>query len=290
MNWELAKSWLLVAFLLLDLFLGWQVYESRREFLGYVASVSDQLANTKTILSEHGFILATAVPSEHPDMPLIRADFAAVPLEDLGRLAFPPSSSWQVDAQAGTLHADQGEIRTLGQGQWQVRFTAPIPWPNQGLAGLPGVWQPGQYQEDTGLAVAAGLSKDGRATGTRVFVQTANGFPVFDAAVSVALVNGRVTGFTQTALVNVAAAGDAKPTISAMDALDSLAGAVDKSAGGADNKILSVTLGYVHKVPKTASGVQGAPAQGYWFPVWRVVTPNHLYDINALTGEVDTES
>jgi hypothetical protein len=291
MNWEVAKNWLLAAFLLLDLFLGWQVYESRREMLGYVASASDRLANTKTILSEHGFILDTNVPLEHPNMAFVRAEFGSVPLADLGQAAFPQSNSLQVDEQAGVVRGNQGEIRTLGQGQWQVHYATPVPISDPGLSNLPGVWQAGQYQPDAGHTPASAAGKTGgSANGVRVFVQTAAGFPVFDAQVQVDVAAGRATGFTQTWLTGISPVGDAKPTISAMDALDSLASAVDKSTSGTDNKILSVTLGYVHKVPKSPAGAQEMPAPNYWFPVWRVVTIHHTYYINAFTGEVAAES
>lgn len=291
MNWEVAKNWLLAAFLLLDLFLGWQVYESRREMLGYVASASDRLANTKTILSEHGFILDTTVPSEHPNMAFVRAEFASVSLADLGRAAFPESKALQIDEQAGMVRCAQGEIHTLGQGQWQVNYATPVPFSDQGLSGLPGVWQAGQYQPDTGRTPTNPAGKaGGPANGIRMFAQTAAGFPVFDAEVQVDVAAGRATGFTQTALTGIAPVGDAKPTISAMDALDSLASAVDKSSNGTDNKILSVTLGYVHKVTKSPAGAQEMPAPNYWFPAWRVVTTRQTYYINAFTGEVATES
>ncbi|MCL6593979.1 MAG: hypothetical protein K6T31_08390, partial [Alicyclobacillus sp.] len=50
--------------------------------------------------------------------------------------------------------------------------------------------------------------------------------------------------------------------------------------------IRSLALGYVHKLPQAATG-SGQTAGQYWFPVWRVVTDQHVYFVNAYTGEVD---
>ena len=81
--------------------------------------------------------------------------------------------------------------------------------------------------------------------------------------------------------------GSPKPIISALDALNSLANTVDKSAERQDNVIEDIDLGYALKSPGSAA--TSAISTNYWFPVWRIVTINNTYYVNAFTGEIETQ-
>jgi hypothetical protein len=54
--------------------------------------------------------------------------------------------------------------------------------------------------------------------------------------------------------------------------------------------VLSIQLGYIHKVPQNPNSSSSLAAPNYWFPAWRIITSQQAYYINAFTGEVDTTS
>lgn len=289
MNWELAKNWLIVAFLILDLILGWQVVQSRKELVGYVESYSDLLANTKTILAEHGFSLDTTPPAQHPDVPFLHADYSSPSLPTLMQTSFPKNPSYAIDEDTGTARTTDGVLKLVDKGTWVVQYDdPPLLSSNNPTDYLNFAWQGSNYAYESTVSTQTnnGPSKPSLVA----FAQKYGSFWIFDSEVSMAVSNGKLLGYQQTSLSNMYAIGDAKPTISALDALDSLANSVDKSMQRIDNKVLSIQLGYIHKVPQNPNSSSSLAAPNYWFPAWRIITSQQTYYINAFTGEVDTTS
>ncbi len=276
MNWETAKGWLIAAFFILDVILGWQVVQSRNELRGYVESYSDLLANTKTLLADHGFMLATPVPQDQPDLPSFRAQFATPKLGDLWPVCFPQAKGVRLNSQEKTAITEDGRIRVVAPGTWQVTYTNPPSVPS-GANLLHFVWDGTRYQ----------FNQEPSMNGTVIYAESYNGYPIFDVALSIQFGENALYGYMQTNIQNIVPAEKPQPIISALDALDNLANTVDKSGDGADNKILRVDLGYAHKIP-TAPFKAVSTREDYWFPVWRVLTDGQVYYVNALTGEVET--
>ena len=279
MNWENAKSWLIVAFLVLNLALGWQLYQSRQEMLGYVEPYSDLLANTKTLLAQHDFSLVASVPQDHPDLPSLHASLAVPSLGELTHTVFPTMKHPTIDNTLGTSDTSDGRIKILGEGIWQVMYQIPPSLSDHHLSSvLQSAWHGPDYLPDSAT------SQDG----AMVFLQHYQNYPVFDAELIVQTAPNQILGYTQSAITDIVPVGDPKPIISALDALDSLANAVDKSSQHTDNRILKLDLGYARKAAGGATGQGGSSS--YWFPVWRVVTLSQVYYVNALTGEVEVSS
>jgi regulatory protein YycI of two-component signal transduction system YycFG len=276
MNWETAKGWLIGAFLILDLVLGFQVIQSRSEMQGYVESYSDLLANTKTLLAEHGFSLAAAIPQDQPNLPSFQAQFANPELNDLWPLCFPNAKNAKLNVSDSTVITDDGRIKFLGPGTWQVMYTSPATISSV-VTPLHFVWQGNLYQLDSPTSAGGG---------TQTYTQLYNGLPVFDVTVSLDVENGSLYGYIQTSIQSIAPAGKPQPIISALDALDNLADTVDKTGDGADNRISRVDLGYAHKI-SVVPFKAGSARDNYWFPVWRILTDRQIYYVNALTGEVE---
>jgi regulatory protein YycI of two-component signal transduction system YycFG len=272
-NWETTKTWLIVSFLLLDLFLGWQWFENRQEMLSYTETNADLLANTKTLLANHGLTLDTAVPTSEPSLPTLKGQFAKVSLTRVAHAAFPGAG--RLNATADAVSAPSGSVHLVAPGNWEVTCTPPRAvsvHPEDTILKL--VWQGQNYR----------LDQDLNTTGAMVFDQTYDGYPIFDVTVDASYDGAHLFGYTETELSNIAAASDPKPVISALDALDSLANSMDKSSVGTDNRIHSVRLGYAEKLTN-ALGI--ASASNYWFPVWRVAVGTTVYYINAFSGEVE---
>lgn len=284
MNWETTKTWLIVSFLVLDLFLGWQLIQYRQEMRSYTEPYPDLLANTKTLLADHGFVLDTSVPSSEPTLPTLKAAFAKPALKQLARTALPSNGSTvHINTKQGTAQSPDGRIKRVSDGTWQVTYKKP-----QVLTGH----TPGRISGQVLKWVPDGnlyrLDSTLQAQGTLLFEQQYGHFPIFDATVSASVNNSRLYGFLETELTGITAANKPKPVITALDALASLAESMDKSTIGSDNKIDSISLGYAHKL--SANSNVNASSSGYWFPVWRIVTGSTIYYINAFSGEVETAS
>ncbi|SIS75239.1 two-component system regulatory protein YycI [Alicyclobacillus vulcanalis] len=276
MNWEVAKSWLIALFALLDGILGWLLYESRQLASGYAESPADALANTKTLLANQGFSLATSVPSGQPSLVTFQADFANPRWSALEQAAFPGAKG-KVQIAGGTLTTSQGQITVTGQGTWAVQYQPPLQL-SQNRGPLAYVFRGSDYEPDptTSDPVHA------------VYLELVDGYPVFDADVIAVQQKGELLGYTQTYIDHVEANSPPKPVISALDALDSFAEAVDKAGSGQVNSVVKVDLGYARKIQVT-SGSQ-AILHSYWFPVWRIVTTSGIYFVNAFTGEVEMQN
>ncbi|EPZ46359.1 two-component system regulatory protein YycI [Alicyclobacillus acidoterrestris] len=272
MNWETAKNWLIGLFLILDALLLWQLSSSRQLNNGYVESKSDLLANTKTLLAEHGLTLATDVPSKQPELSSFQANVATPSMKTLQQAVLPQAKHVQFANDIGQTQTDVGQIVMSPAGGWQVTFVPPKPLTAQRNP-LSYVYHGSEYEED---AVTSSPQQE-------TFLQSYKGYPIFDARVVTSQTKRALNTYTQSELTSIVPTGSPKPVISALDALDSLANAVDKTDETENNRILRVDIGFARKVPLYQTGV----ADNYWFPVWRVVTSNESYYVNAFTGEVE---
>jgi regulatory protein YycI of two-component signal transduction system YycFG len=275
MNWEATKNWLIAAFFFLDAVLGWQLVASQSELHGYVESNADLLANAKTLLADHGFTLNTTVPDVQPKLASFQGAMQAPPTPALWHAAFPKADRATVIARENVLLTQEGRIEWLGPATWQVTYTQALHVTTDSL--LQTVWHGSTYQPD-GANSAPGA-------GLYIYNQTYNNYPIFDAELLLSDASGRLSGYTQTAITKIHSTNSAKPVISALTALVSLANAVDKSTSPSDNRILSINLGYTRKVALTPS--PDSATANYWFPVWRIVSNNQTYSINAFTGQVE---
>jgi regulatory protein YycI of two-component signal transduction system YycFG len=288
MKWESAKTWLIMAFLFLDCILGWQVYSQRQAQVAYVESYSDLLANTKTLLSEHGLSLEAPVPQGHDKLAVLKGTFADPSLVQLAGGAFPGIQQVHVDVTAAEAKLALGTIQITDVGTWQVNYTTPLITNLQRPSDiLKAVWQGNQYVSDAASSVQP---SDKPGLKRYNFTEKYQSYPIFDATVAADVGQAKLWSFTQTAVVDIQTVGGAKPTISALDALDSLANSMDQMMGSQGGSIISVEIGYAHKVAGDSPPDTSAASANYWFPVWRIVTPNTTYFVNAYTGEVNVPS
>lgn len=272
MNWETAKRWLIILFLVLDGLLGWQLHSSRQLMNGYVESESDLLANTKTLLAVHGLTLSVDIPTKQPELASFQAQAATPSLSSLVQAIFQHPTNVHLSVASDQATTDQGLISILPDNSFQVAFAKPQPI---GSKHTPKSYA---YQPDTYT------SDDVTSTKTqKVYLQMYKDYPIFDARIITSQTKTAISSFSQTEIASIQPTSSPRPVISALDALDSLANSVDKSTGAGDNKILKVDIGYARKVPLYQTG----DTANYWFPVWRIVTQAQTYYVNAFTGEVE---
>jgi regulatory protein YycI of two-component signal transduction system YycFG len=279
MSWEAAKSWLIGVFLVLDILLGWQYVQSRQEAASYTESYPDLVANTKTLLAAHNFSLQAEIPQDHPNMPSLQTATVKIPYEKLQTSVFPNAKQIILDQHAGQIETDMGQLMFESPDAWKVDYASPPKVTGQNSKDiLSYVWNGTQYRTDKALS-------GGQFS---VFDETYRNRPMFDATVIAHQTGSRLAGYEQSVAGAINQVGSPKATISALDALTSLANSVDKSGSQQDNVIENIDLGYALKAQSSPSNDSGA-SSGYWFPVWRIVTSSQqVYYINAFTGEIDS--
>lgn len=272
MNWETAKRWLIVLFLVLDGMLGWQLHSSRQLMNGYVESESDLLANTKTLLAAHGLTLSVDIPTKQPDMASFQGQAATPSLSALVQAVFQHPTNVHLSIASDQATTDQGQVSVLPDNSFEVTFAKSKPI---GTKHAPKSYA---YQSDAYILDDVSSTRQ-----QMVFLQVYKDYPIFDARIVTSQTKTAISSFTQTEIASIQQTSSPRPVISALDALDSLANSVDKSNGAGDNKILKVEIGYARKVPLYQTG----DTANYWFPVWRIVTQSQTYYVNAFTGEVE---
>ncbi len=86
MNWEQAKTILIVAFLGLNLYLGYLVWEQNLRYpTGAALVTSEEVAAVEQRLQEAGVELRVPIPREAPALPLLRVEMSPVRPYDLAR-------------------------------------------------------------------------------------------------------------------------------------------------------------------------------------------------------------
>lgn len=289
MKWETAKTWLIMAFIFLDIVLGWQVYAERQTQVAYVESYSDVLANTKTLLSEHGLVLDVTVPQSHDKMNVLRGVFSQPSLQGLASAAFPGDRNIGIDETAAQAKLKAGTVQMTDIGTWQVNYSQPLLDTLQSPSDiLKYVWQGNQYTLDA--AVNSPQNPDKSGPRMYNFYEKYQSYPIFDATISAQVSQAKLLTYTQTSVGALQTVGSSKTTISALDALDSLANSIDQLVDKPGSKILSIQMGYAHKVAGDSAPDTSTTAANYWFPVWRIVTTQTIYFVNAFTGEVNVPS
>ena len=73
MDWSKTKTILIWAFLMLDVFLGYQVYATRGGYLQSPQASQAEKWEMRDYLSQHNITLDAEVPTETPDMTLLNA-------------------------------------------------------------------------------------------------------------------------------------------------------------------------------------------------------------------------
>lgn len=251
MDWSRAKTILIWAFLVLDLFLAWHVYTTRTRLWTAPDVVQGEAANLETYLAGKGISLAAEVPQETPVMTYLNVEYQWFPAEGMKELP--------------------GQQLTLEQNGIVSRFLQPIPVPdgkNQDdlLKVLSQrVMHAEQYRHDPVMTRAGRL----------VFWQMYEKRPLFVAPLEVYVEDGRAVGYRQT-LVQIRNLGTGRQVISAYVALRSL---VDKEIIQDGERIEDVSLGYYGHTYDANIQVLA--------PVWRIVHSGQVHYVNGFTGIVE---
>jgi len=252
LDWSKTKTILIWAFLLLDLFLGYQVYVTR------ISGWSDQeLTRTdkgemEMYLNQQNITLATEVPQETPEMSKLQAEF----------LGINPFHMKELPGVKATMEKMALSAELIPPIQIHGQIV-----PNELLRQLgPLLMYAEQYTADLYQSNQSRL----------LYWQTYEKMPVFVAPLEVSLDTGGISGYRQT-YFQLREEDGARQVISGYKAIRSL---VEKQIIGPGERIESVSLGYY--------GSYDADIQSL-APVWRVIHDGRLHFVNAFTGAVERQ-
>ncbi|HEU4962470.1 MAG TPA: two-component system regulatory protein YycI [Bacilli bacterium] len=287
MDWSRAKTYLIITFLLLDMLLGYQYYSAQQKAQGYIQPFSVQMEELQGLLTERKMVLQTEVPKETPEMSFLQVSRPKRPTEEVVEKLFDEARLIEDDKSTGTMtfHTEQGEFRVTGQGFYTLQLSNPIPV--QGGADTktsqlvrqaigPLVNDIDLYRED--LFFGSGKNVVFR------YQQTYDEYPLFSGLLEVQLQNGGIIRYNQKALTIGDEDSQQRRVLSAINAVRSVAETFDPSTlpdGQEQVFIRSIELGYYSPNYEDAD-------EWYLAPMWRIVTDQHFYYVNAFTGQVES--
>ncbi len=285
MDWMRAKNILLVAFLLLNLFLGYRIWGS--EILpGYNRPFTpEQVEEVKERLLQARVTLESEIPAAAPSLPFLMLSYPTASKEALFRLFFPGVT----DISAAELGRPGPVVYSRRREQLIVDDTGVIYY-LVSAERVPGA----RVDPSRALALAERfiLAHGGFPPSARLdfvqydpqhgryaveYGQHHDGYPIFGGRISVGVGPSGVESFSRTWFSPRGYSGQSKPVIPAIEALLRLVNYLDPREQQA---IEEIKLGYYSP---------DYPAvQWQAVPVWRVRTRRgSTYYINAYTGELE---
>ncbi|MGD8190527.1 two-component system regulatory protein YycI [Brevibacillus ginsengisoli] len=251
MDWSKAKTVLIWAFLLLDMFLGYQVYASRTQHWMDHEVNSGQASDVESYLASKQITLQVEVPQETREMNYINVEY----------LGFDSLMAKEMPGQQITLEKN-GLVS---------KFVPPIPAPDRKnpdefLRQInQKIMYSNQYRQDIRLLQGNKM----------LFWQIYDGIPVYVAPLEIYLKNDMAIGYRQT-YVQIRNQGAGRQVISAYTALRSL---VDKELIQSGEKITDVELGYFgHEYDADLQVLA---------PVWRFIHNGKIHFVNGFTGAIE---
>ena len=251
MDWSKAKTILIVTFLLLDLFLGYQVIHSyNRDRAGMpqgelIPSSMDELLQSRSIK------LTANIPSGTPDMYYIHVRFTGF---------------------AGHIEKLTGQPETASRGNGVfVTFDGPLPVPNpENRADLLKFMEPyiafsRDYAYDTWASTKH----------TAHYVQMYQRYPLFSVPLDVRMKGSRVFGYSQKH-VQIISQGNGRRMIPALAAVRTL---IDNGYIRYGETISDISIGYYGHMYDADIQVLA--------PVWRIIHTGGTQYVNGITGAIE---
>jgi regulatory protein YycI of two-component signal transduction system YycFG len=275
-----AKTILIVAFLTLNLFLGYRLWFSPQLLLSGQAMTHEEVDRARELLNGAGFELTAAIPRQIPRLSLLdvgredrnEAEWAMKFFEESltgrrdekGNIVFTKGNS-RVTVAANGHVSYQGSAIPLTAGSEDTRQMVEAFMRERNL------WRDDLKHDVT-------LPRDGQGTVRHRFVQTYQGFPLFFCLAEAAVTDNRITELEIYRVVPRGFSGKEIQVISALEAIEMF---LEQKVSFSDQRIADISLGYFSA---------DYDAQRWEIvPVWRIADSagNAVY-INAFTGEVET--
>lgn len=278
MDLSKAKTILILAFLALNLFLGYRLWLSPQLLQTGRALSGDEAEKARELLVEAGFEPAVAIPRQIPHLALLHVSREQLSSSAWGELFLGENAAVETSENGSTVFSKNGYSVTVAP-NGQVVFRGIVTAPAAGTEDNRQVAE--RYLRELGLW-HDDLKFDGalwrELHGTRYrYVQMYQGFPLFFSALEVVVAEGR---FTEIKSYRVSPQGFSQKDIQAISALDAVEVFVELRPRIQEKRIVDISLGYFS---------EEYDAERWEIPpVWRfVASDGATVYINAFTGEVE---
>lgn len=275
MDLSRVKTLLIIAFLGLNLFLGYKLWFGRLSpGQGSVLS-SSQVEEARQLLSEKGFELQAAIPRQIPQLSLLTVSRRQKEPADWLQLFFAGEEYTAENAEGGRLYLADGAsllIRKNGQVIYKKE-------PDDGDAEAATVesylQEQGLWNDGLKLDLLFSVSED---VDCYRYVGTFQGFPLFSCATEVFLQDKQVVEVRINPLVPL---GFSENKVTAISALAAVKIFVAAGHNFSERKIADISLGY-YSPSYDASSWEAAP-------VWRIAAADgRAFYINAFSGDIES--
>ncbi len=254
MDWSKAKTILIWAFLLLDLFLGFQVYTTRSQQWMNTDGQKSESWDLDLYLKQQNITLLTEIPQETPEMKYLNVEY----------LGFAGLFNQPMPGQRITL--EKTAISSVFQQPVPIHDIKNLDDVLRELGER--VMNADNYHSDAYLSTKDKLT----------YWQMHGKYPLFVAPLELFLENNTVKKYRQTYL-HIRNQGSGRQVISAYTALRSL---VENEIIKPGEKIESASLGYYGYYYDAEIQVLA--------PVWRFIHDGKTHYINGLTGAIERPS
>lgn len=280
MDLSRAKTILIVAFLMLNAFLGYRLWLSPQSLRAGGSLTGDEVERLRELLQSNGYEIATAIPRQIPRLALLHV--ARLPRRDSSLVR-----TFRFDGAPRTPREDGGSLYAREGESLEIAQNGHVVYRNHNRSGL-GLGEEtrtqaerylremGLWQDD--LKIDLNALRDPRG-GTRFrYVQTYQGFPLFFCSVEVLLLDGIIV---EVSMYQVAPLGFSEREITVISALEAVETFVEQARSLSDRRIVDISLGYYS---------QDYDAERWEIaPVWRIaVADGTAFYVNAFTGEAET--
>jgi regulatory protein YycI of two-component signal transduction system YycFG len=253
MNWSRTKSIFIAAFLILNSFLGYQLWEKQTKKIELAQSYESSL---EELLQLKNIVLETELSAKQPEMSQLNAKFMEYTHEDLS----------QIEGQS--LSVNENQIVS----KLSTPYSLPSPWSAEEF-----------YQSFVKERVINGEQYviDQQSDADIVYLQQVQTYPIFVGTLVFQKDNGeKITGYQQT-YYHVINQGTEQPVISSFTSIRTL---LDNQVLPLHSMIKEVNLGYYGQVYEIESQVLT--------PVWRIIVEHEskqttIY-VNAITGAIES--
>ncbi|BAU26301.1 regulatory protein YycI of two-component signal transduction system YycFG [Aneurinibacillus soli] len=251
MDWSKAKTILILTFLLLDLFLGYQIIHSYNRDRAGMPQGELIPSSMEELLQSRHIKLAVDIPAGTPEMYYLYVRFTGF----TGHMA-------KLTGQSETESQGNGVI---------VTFDGPLLVPNsEDRMDLLKFMEPyipfsSDYLYDTRSS----------STYTAHYVQTYQRYPLFSVPMDIRMKGSRVFGYSQTH-VQIISQGNGRRVIPALTAVRTL---LDNGYIRYGESISDISIGYYGHMYDADIQVLA--------PVWRIIHTNGMQYVNGITGAIE---
>ena len=252
MDWRRAKTILILAFLLLDSFLAYQLWTSRGDELEFTQQVEGSSSSLQDMLSARAIEVVIEMPADMPEMYYLNVkyeDFSSAGLNKLPNQRVHLAGNVLTSQFLSSIPSPE----SVAKGEFSKKMNEHILFFNE-------------YHPDPILSAADRM----------IYLQSLDSYPLFGGILQLDIKDEKIRGYQQTHF-QVINKGSGKRVISSVTALRTL---IENQIIQSGETVHSIQLGYYSHTYDAEIQVIA--------PVWRVIHGRkQVHYVNGITGVIE---